>query len=261
MTIEGVILEKKDHIAVITVDIPQSRNALSVPIVKYIDSLVDEVIANKEIRCLMITGGGEKSFIAGADIRKLVEMSPEESRYSIEVGHKLFSKIETMDIPTIAAVNGYCLGGGLELAMCCDIRVCSANAKFGLPEINIGMIPGWGGTLRLPRLIGESRAKNMILRGKMITAEEALDYGLIAEVYESVAALREQAYELAKELASRAPITMKMDKRLIYDAANKQPTEIAQRDALALGFLFTTEDAFEGLRAFLEKRGPEYKGK
>lgn len=261
MMFEGVTLEKKDQTATITVNIPESRNALSVPIVEYIDSLVNEVIADKDIRCLVITGGGEKSFIAGADIRKLAEMSPEDSRYSIEAGHKLFSKIETLDIPTIAAVNGYCLGGGLEIAMCCDIRVGSQNAKFGLPEINIGMIPGWGGTLRLPRLIGESRAKNMILRGKIITSQEAFDYGLISEVYEDVQTLREQAQGLAKELASRAPITMKMDKRLIYDAANKQPTEIAQRDALALGFLFTTEDAFEGLNAFLEKRAPQYKGK
>lgn len=145
--------------------------------------------------------------------------------------------------------------------MCCDIRVCSANAKFGLPEINIGMIPGWGGTLRLPRLIGESRAKNMMLRGKMITSQEALDYGLVAEVYGDVDTLRVKAEELARELAEKAPITMKIDKRLIYDAVGKQPTDIAQRDALALGFVFTTHDAIEGLKAFLEKRPAQYEGR
>lgn len=201
---EGITLEKKDGYAILMVDIPATRNALSVPIVEYMDKLADEVIADKSIHCLMITGGGEKSFVAGADISRLVEMTPEESRYSIEVGHKLFSKIETMDIPSVAAINGYCLGGGLEIAMCCDIRVCSANAKFGLPEINIAMIPGWGGTLRLPRLIGESRAKNMLLRGKMITSREAFDYGLVAEVYEDVSTMREKAEELAKELASKS---------------------------------------------------------
>lgn len=258
---EGIKLEKKENYAVLWVDSPKTRNALSVPIVEYIDTLVDDVVADKEIHCLVITGGGEKSFIAGADISGLVKMSPEESRYSIEVGHKLFSKIETLDIPVIAAVNGYCLGGGLEIAMCCDIRVCSANAKFGLPEINIGMIPGWGGTLRLPRLIGESRAKNMLLRGKMITSREAMDYGLVAEVYEDVPILRKKVEELAKELAAKAPITMKIDKRLVYDAANKQPTDIAQRDALALGFVYTTHDAKEGLTAFLEKRAPKYEGR
>ncbi len=258
---EGIRLEKKGNYAVLWVDNPKTRNALSVPIVEYIDTLVDEVAADKNIHCLVITGGGEKSFIAGADISGLVKMTPEEARYSIEVGHKLFTKIETMDIPVVAAVNGYCLGGGLEIAMCCDIRVCSANAKFGLPEINIGMIPGWGGTLRLPRLIGESRAKNMMLRGKMITSGEALDYGLVAEVYENIEELREKAEELAKELASKAPVTMKIDKRLIYDAANKQPTDIAQRDALALGFVHTTYDAKEGLTAFLEKRAPKYEGR
>lgn len=258
---EGIRLEKKGNYAILWVDNPKTRNALSVPIVEYMDKLVDEVVADKDIHCLIITGGGEKSFAAGADISKLVNMSPEESRYSIEVGHKLFSKIETLDIPVIAAVNGYCLGGGLEISMCCDIRVCSANAKFGLPEINIGMIPGWGGTLRLPRLIGESRAKNMLLRGKMITAQEAQDYGLVAEVYENVDELRVKAEELAKELAAKAPITMKIDKRLVYDAANKQPTDIAQRDALALGFVYTTHDAKEGLTAFLEKRAPKYEGR
>lgn len=141
------------------------------------------------------------------------------------------------------------------------IRICSANAKFGLPEINIGMIPGWGGTLRLARLIGESRAKNMLLRGKMITAQQALDYGLIAEVYDDVDTMRAKAEELAQELAAKAPITMKFDKHLVYDAAGKQPTDIAQRDANTLGFLFTTHDAKEGLTAFLEKRAPKYEGR
>lgn len=259
--IEGITLTKKENYAILMVDIPKTRNALSVPIVEYMGTLIDEVENDPNMHCLMITGGGPKSFIAGADIGQLVKMSPEESRYSIEVGHKLFSRIETLGIPVIAAVNGYCLGGGLEIAMCCDIRVCSANAKFGLPEINIGMIPGWGGTLRLPRLIGESRAKNMMLRGKMITSQEALDYGLIAEVYEDVDTLRVKAEELARELAAKAPITMKMDKRLIYDAVGKQPTDIAQRDALALGFIFTTHDSIEGLKAFLEKRPAQYEGR
>ena len=259
--IEGITLTKKERYAILMVDIPETRNALSVPIVEYLDELVEDVIRDPKMRCLIITGGGPKSFIAGADIRQLVKMTPEDSRYSIEVGHKLFSKLETMDIPVVAAINGYCLGGGLEIAMSCDIRICSANAKFGLPEINIGMIPGWGGTLRLPRLIGESRAKNMLLRGKMITAEEALNYGLIAEVYEDVETMRMKAEELAEELASKAPITMRMDKRLVYDAAGKQPTDIAQRDANTLGFLFSTHDAIEGLTAFLEKRPPKYEGR
>ena len=258
---EGITLEKKENYAVLKVDIPATRNALSVPIVEYMDELVNQVIADKKMHCLIITGGGPKSFIAGADISGLVKMTPEESRYSIEVGHKLFSKLETMDIPVVAAVNGYCLGGGLEIAMACDIRICSKNVKFGLPEINIGMIPGWGGTLRLARLIGESRAKNMLLRGKMITAQEAFDYGLIAEVYDDVETMREKAEELAKELASKAPITMKFDKHLVYDAAGKQPTDIAQRDANTLGFLFTTHDAIEGLTAFLEKRPAKYEGR
>lgn len=257
---EGITLEKKNGYAVLKVDIPETRNALSVPIVEYMEELVDQVIADKDIHAMVLTGGGEKSFVAGADIRKLVEMTPEESRYSIEAGHRLFSKIETMDIPVIAAVNGYCLGGGLEIAMSCDIRICSANARFGQPEINIAMIPGWGATLRLPRMIGESRAKYLLLTGKMIKSDVAEQWGLVSEVCEDVAALRKRAEELAAELAEKAPVTMKMTKQMIYDSANRQPTDIAQRDALALGLLFTTEDAREGLRAFLEKRKPQYKG-
>ncbi len=257
---EGITLEKKNGYAVLKVDIPETRNALSVPIVEYMEELVDQVIADKDIHAMVLTGGGEKSFVAGADIRKLVEMTPEESRYSIEAGHRLFSKIETMDIPVIAAVNGYCLGGGLEIAMSCDIRICSANARFGQPEINIAMIPGWGATLRLPRMIGESRAKYLLLTGKMIKSDVAEQWGLVSEVCEDVAALRRRAEELAAELAEKAPVSMKMTKQMIYDSANRQPTDIAQRDALALGLLFTTEDAREGLRAFLEKRKPQYKG-
>lgn len=260
MEIQGVTLTKQGKTATIMVDIPASRNALSVPVVEYIDSLVDEVEKDKDIHCLVITGGGEKSFIAGADIGLLVKMSPDEARYSIVAGHKLFSHIEALPIPTIAAVNGYCLGGGLELAMACDIRVCSANAKFGLPEINVGMVPGWGGTLRLPRLIGESRAKNMILRGKMLTSQEAVDCGLVAERWEDIPTMRQEAQKLAEELAEKAPITMMLDKRMIYDGWGKQATDIAQRDSLALGYVFTTHDSIEALTAFLEKRKPEYHG-
>ena len=238
-----VRFEKKGNVATITIDRPEFRNALSVPIVEYMETVVDRIAADKEIHCLIIAGSGEKAFISGADISKLVEMTPEESKYSIDVGHRLFQKIENLPIPTIAAVNGYCLGGGLEIAMCCDIRVCSANAKFGLPEINIGMIPGWGGTLRLPRLVGESRAKDMILRGRMITAEVALQYGLITEVYADVAELRTKVDELGAELASKAPVTMATSKYMIRDSAHKEVCEIANRDALALGYIYTTEDA------------------
>lgn len=256
-----VLFEKKGNVAYITVDRPTFRNALSVPIVEYMDSLVDRVVKDKDIHCLVIAGGGEKAFIAGADIAQLVKMTPEESRYSIEAGHKLFTKIENLPIPTIAAINGYCLGGGLEIAMCCDIRVCSANAKFGQPEINIGMIAGWGATLRLPRLIGESRAKKLILTGRMITANEALSYGLVTDIYETVSVMRERVQEMGEELAKKAPVTMKTSKRMIHDARNKDVAEIAHRDELALAYIYTTEDAIEGLKAFLEKREPNYIGK
>lgn len=260
-SIEGVTLEKKNGYAILMVNIPKTRNALSVPVLECMNSLLDEVEADKNIHALVLTGGGEKSFIAGADISELVKMTPEDARYSIEIGHKVFSRIELMPIPTIAAINGYCLGGGLEFAMSCDIRICSQNAKFGQPEINIGMIPGWGATLRLQRMVGESRAKWMLLTGKMITSDKALEWGLISEVFEDIPSLHSGAEQLADELSRKAPITMKFDKQMVYDSRNKQPTDIAQRDANTLGMLFTTHDAIEGLKAFLEKRKPEYLGK
>ncbi|GGE35276.1 crotonase [Pullulanibacillus camelliae] len=258
---DGVILEKNGKVATITLDMPETRNALSLSIIEYIDKQVDEVIKDKDIQCLIITGGTGKFFVSGANIENLEVMTPSNAKDFIEAGHKLFTKIETLDIPTIAAINGYCLGGGLELSMCCDIRICTRRAWLGLPEIKIGMIPGWGGALRLQKLIGQSRAKYMILRGHMISSQKALDFGLVSEVYGDIKTMREKANELADELAGYAPITMKMIKRQFYDAANKQTSDIAETDALALAFLQTTEDAKEGLRAYLQKRQPTYKGR
>ena len=255
-----VTTEVQGAVAIVTIDRPKALNALNPEVLADLKAAF-EAIDQNTVRCVVLTGAGDKSFVAGADIGSMSTMTKAEGEAFGKLGNDVFLEIESFPLPVIAAVNGFALGGGNELAMSCDIRICSANAKFGLPEINIGMIPGWGGTLRLARLIGESRAKNMLLRGKMITAQQAMDYGLIAEVYDDVDTMRAKAEELAQELAAKAPITMKFDKHLVYDAAGKQPTDIAQRDANTLGFLFTTHDAKEGLTAFLEKRAPKYEGR
>ncbi|MGO5024065.1 enoyl-CoA hydratase/isomerase family protein [Lawsonibacter sp. LCP25S3_G6] len=254
-----VYLEKKNGWAVITIDRPKQMNALNTDIVEKIDGLLDQVEDDPEIRCLMFTGAGEKSFIAGADIGMMGApcYQPKDAHYLITCGYKVYNRIEWLKIPTIACINGYCLGGGLELAMCCDFRIASKNARFALPEIALGIIPGWGGTIRLPRIIGEGRAKDMILRAKRIHAETALQYGLVTEVYEDVPALRAGAEALAVELASKAPITMQMDKELINRSTF---THNDVTDSLALSYCFTTQDSREGIAAFLEKRTPEFHG-
>lgn len=255
-----VYLEKKNGWALITIDRPKQMNALNTGIVEEIGRLLDEVEADRSIRCLMFTGGGEKSFIAGADIGQMGSegYQPSDAHYLITCGYEVYNRIEGMRIPTIAAINGYCLGGGLELALCCDFRIASANARFALPEIALGIIPGWGGTYRLPRIIGEGRAKDMILRAKRIKADTALRYGLVTEVFDDVPALRAAAESLALELAAKAPITMEIDKKMINRATF---TNSDLTDSLALSYCFTTADSREGIAAFLEKRSPDFQGR
>ncbi len=255
---EGYTLTHDGGVATLTVDRPAQRNALDVPLVEDLTATLSTLDAG--VRALILTGGGEKSFIAGADINDLLAYSPEQARRHIEVGHRLFSLIEELPIPTVAAINGYCLGGGLEIAMACDIRLASANARFGQPEVKIGMPCGWGGTERLQRLIGQSRAKYLMLTGAMLDAEAALASGLVAEVLPDVTALRARASELGAELAGYSPLVLRATKQMIADAHGATAREVAHRDELALAYLMTTADAKEGLTAFLEKRPAVYRG-
>ena len=183
-------IETDGAVATLVVDRPAQRNALSIPVCEQINDMISDLEANPDVRALVVTGSGPKSFIAGADINELVTYTPAQGYRHIEVGHKLFTRIENLAIPTLASVNGYCLGGGLEIAMACDIRLASSNAKFGLPEINIAMVPGWGGTERLQRLIGQSRAAAMTITGEMISIDEAITCGLVYRQFETVQALR-----------------------------------------------------------------------
>lgn len=253
-------IETDAAVATLVVDRPAQRNALSVPICEQINDLVSDIERDPQVRVLVITGSGPKSFVAGADINELVTYTPAQGYRHIEVGHRLFTRIENLPIPTIASVNGYCLGGGLEIAMACDIRLASANAKFGLPEINIAMVPGWGGAERLQRLIGQSRAAAMIITGEMISVDDAVSCGLVYRQFESVDALRTGTDDLARKLAGFAPISMRATKQMIGGSAGLSPEQILQRDAALLAYLVTTADANEGLTAFLEKRPASYQG-
>lgn len=255
-----IYLDIQGHIATLTINRPALYNALDTELLYEMNRLFNQIEANRDIRAMILTGTGGKSFVAGANIRDLRQMTPDSAKLSIEVGHRVFTRIEHMPVPSIAVINGHCLGGGLELAMSCDIRVCVRGIKLGLPEANVGMIAGWGGTMRLPRIVGIGRAREMILLGKTIDADTAKDYGLVSEVYSSIEQLREEGMELAKKIASLPPHVMALDKRMIADAYTRDPGYSAMQDALALAYCFTTKDSIEGLDAFLEKRKPVFRG-
>lgn len=258
---EGWNLDVQGGVAVLTIHRPQFLNALNTGVLEKLDGLLTEVEAKPEIRALIITGSGEKAFVAGADIDQLARCSPADAKYLIETGHKVFDRLERLRIPVIAAINGFALGGGLELALCADLRICSATAKFSLPEIKLGLIPGWGGPCRLARLIGAGRAKDMIYRARFVAAEEAWRYGLVTEVFPTVADLREGALKIAAEIAAKPPITMALDKEIINDAVLRGNGPNAMRDATSLAYCFTTEDSREGVAAFVAKRPPDFCGK
>jgi enoyl-CoA hydratase len=233
---------------------PGAMNALNALLVKELDEAIEIVAADSAIRAAIISG--DKNFAAGADIKDMVELNPEQAKTF--VFNKTFSKIENLSIPTIAAISGYALGGGLELAMVCDLRIAGPDAKLGLPEINLGIFPGAGGTQRLPRLVGVSRAKELIFQGVILDAEKAHQYGLVNEISENPL---ERALKLAEKLAAKAPIALKLAKKAISLSPDVSLSSGLELETLAWGSLFATEDQREGMKAFIEKRKATFKGK
>jgi len=253
---ELVLLNKDENIATLRINRSKAYNALSREIVDLIDDILEELRNDKGIRALIITG--DDHFAAGADIANMVERTPEEAKAFLFTG--TFEKLEKLEIPTIAAISGYALGGGLELALACDFRIASEDAQMGLPEINLGIMPGAGGTVRLPRLIGESKAKELIFLGNKISAEEAFRYGMVNNVFPKEN-LMEEALKLAKKLAKKAPIALGSAKKAIQSGDGKKRTEALKEESEIWSQLFSTHDQKEGMRAFLEKRKPQYQGK
>lgn len=252
-------IEEHENIAVMKVSAPKTLNALNTGVFKDMDDYLTKFDCNK-FRVLIITGDGEKAFVAGADISEMANLNVVQGQTFGARGAAVFRKIETLHVPVIAAVNGFALGGGCELAMACDIRICSDNAKFGQPEVGLGIIPGFSGTVRLARLVGIGMAKQLIYTGKVIRADEAMRIGLVNEVVPQ-AELMNRAFELANQIAANAPLAVKAAKLAINAEWDMDADEAIMNESVLFGRCFSTEDQKEGMAAFLEKRKPTYIGK
>ena len=244
--------ETENQIGIITINKPESLNALSSQVLDDLNAALDSVDQNT-IRCLIITGAGEKSFVAGADISEMANYNVEQATAYGKKGNDLFRKIETFPLPVIAAVNGFALGGGCELAMSCDIRVCSDNAVFGQPETGLGITPGFGGTQRLARLVPLGYAKQLIYSARNIKADEAYRIGLVNAIY-PLAELMDNAKKLANTISMNAPIAIRNSKKAINDGLQVDIDSAIKIEEEIFGSCFASEDQKEGMKAFLEKR-------
>ena len=252
----NVLLEKKGSIAVATINRPKALNALNSQVLEDLNELVDLVNADEEIRALVLTGAGEKAFVAGADIGEMSTLTKAEGEAFGKKGNDVFRKLETMPIPTIAAINGFALGGGCELSMSCDIRTCADTAVFGQPEVGLGITPGFGGTQRLARLVSPGMAKQLIYTARNIKADEALRIGLVNAVYPAEE-LMAAAEKMAATIAANAPIAVRACKKAINEGLDVDMDAALVIEEKLFGSCFETADQAEGMGAFLEKRKHE----
>ena len=258
---QNILLDKRDSVAVITINRPKVLNALSQRTLQEIRQAVEEIENDGAIRVLIITGSGDRAFAAGADIAELQALETAQDGFEHSSrSHQLLFKLHELAQPVIMAVNGYALGGGCELAMAGDIIIASENARFGQPEINLGIIPGFGGTQRLPRLVGRTRALELILTGDHITAQRALELGLVNRVVPQQELLP-TAEALAAKIADKAPLAVALAKRAVYEGLEMSPRAGNEAETTFFGLAVGTADRREGTSAFLEKRKPTWQGK
>ena len=260
MDFTNLLIDIAENIAVVTINRPAALNALNTKVLEDLGAAFAELEHRQDVACIILTGSGSKSFVAGADIAAMQPLDAVSAARFARRGHSVLNIIENFPKPVIAAVNGFALGGGCELAMACDIRIAAENARFGQPEVNLGVIPGFGGTLRLARLVGKGRAKELIFTGDMIDAGEAYRIGLVNKV---VAAddLLAAARGMATKIASKGPVAVRFAKESVDNGLEMDLDRAGRFEADLFGLCFATADQKEGMQAFLDKRSPKFDGK
>jgi enoyl-CoA hydratase len=259
---DGVLLSRLDGTtAVLTLNRPEARNAFSAELLHMLREALIEASDDERVRAVVITGAGDRAFCAGADIRAMQAMSVDQAREWSRLGHDVFQTLDDLPLPTIAAVNGVAAGGGCEVALSCDFRLAAEGALIGQPEIKLGLIPGWGGTQRLPRLVGPSRALDLVLTGRLVDAAEALRMGLVDRLAPSGESVLSAALVYAKQFGSLPPLALRYAKRAMRVGRDLDLREANGLEIEAFSQAFDTEDRVEGLAAFVEKRGAEFKGR
>jgi enoyl-CoA hydratase len=260
MAFENLIVDRDGAVSTITINRPKVLNALNGPTLDELGTATDDARRDDSVRVIILTGAGDRAFVAGADINELAVQTPVGGREHARKGQALFDRIERLGKPVIAAVNGFALGGGCELAMACTIRLAADTAKLGQPEINLGLLPGYAGSQRLPRLVGRGRALELLLLGHQISAEEAWRIGLVNRVVPA-AQLMIEARALAQSLASKAPVAIRYILDAVASGLDMSFRDAEDYEATLFGLVSTTEDMREGTKAFLEKRKAEFKGR
>ncbi len=260
MAYENINYTAENGIATIAINRPKALNALNLATLTELKDVVEKIAVDKTVQVVIITGAGEKSFVAGADIVEMSTKNAVEGRVWGQVGQNIFTEIENLPQPVIAAVNGFALGGGCELACACDIRYASENAKFGQPEVGLGITPGFGGTQRLTRVVGRGHAKELIYTANIIDAQEALRIGLVNKVVPQ-AELMDAVMKLAKTITKKAPVAVQLAKAAINRGINCDVVTGISYEAEVFGLCFATADQKEGMKAFIEKRKPTFEGK
>jgi len=259
MSYENILFEVQAGVGILTFNRPKALNALNPKTLEELAEAIERTAKDRDIRVLLLTGAGDKAFVAGADITEFQKMNPLEALLFAERGQELFFQLEQLSIPVIAVVNGFALGGGCEIAMSCDFIYASENARFGQPEINLGIIPGFGGTQRLSRLVGRAKAKELCMTGEMLDAKQAKELGLVAKVFPADQLLVE-SLKVAKALAVKGQVALRAIKQVVDRGYEVDLKSGCALEAQAFAVCFTSRDAGEGVAAFLEKRKPNFQG-